>query len=100
MKLSALALSYGLPHRTLEAVLGELGSIILGSVLRTAVRVVDAPCGRSAHCDGGSKCSKRQTCIDPFADRIPDNSPSPGVQDRGKIDKAGRDHDVGDVGDP
>ena len=29
----------------------------------------------AARRDGGSKCGKRQTCIDPLADRIADNSP-------------------------
>src|SRR5438067_6923617 len=62
-------------HRTLEAVLGELGAVILSSVLRTAIGVMDAPWWRSAHRDGGSECGKRQTCIDPLADRIADNSP-------------------------
>src|SRR2546430_12104722 len=62
-------------HRTVETVFGELGAIILGSVLRTAVGVMDAPCWRSARRDGGSKCGKRQTCINPLADRIADNSP-------------------------
>ena len=62
-------------HRTLEAVLGELGAVILGSVLRTAIRVMDTPWWRAARRDGGSECGKCQTCIDPLADRIADNSP-------------------------
>ena len=62
-------------HRTLEAVLGELGAVILSSVLRTAIGVMDAPWWRAARRDGGSECGKRQTCIDPLADRIADNSP-------------------------
>jgi hypothetical protein len=35
----------------------------------------DAPWWRAARRDGGSECGKRQTCIDPLADRIA-NSPS------------------------
>src|SRR5713226_5540158 len=41
-------------HRPLEAVLGKLGTVIFGSVLRTAIGVVDTPWWRSARCDGGS----------------------------------------------
>src|SRR5260370_32981690 len=62
--------------------LGELGAVIFGSVLRTAVGVMDAPRWRSARRGGGSKGRKRQTCIDPLTDRIADNSPRPSVQDR------------------
>src|SRR4029453_4540187 len=69
-------------HRTLEAVLGELGAVILGSVLRTAIGVMDAPWWRSARRDGGSECGKRQTCIDPLADRIADSSSLRGAEDR------------------
>jgi hypothetical protein len=56
-------------------VLDELGAVIFGSVLRTTVGVMDAPRWWSARLDGGSKGRKRQTCIDPLADRIADNSP-------------------------
>ena len=62
-------------HRTGEAVLDERGAVIFGSVLRTTVGVMDAPRWWSARLDGGSKGRKRQTCIDPLADRIADNSP-------------------------
>src|ERR1700739_1501810 len=62
-------------HRTLEAVLGKLGTIIFGGILRTAVGMMDAPWCRLACCDGGAQCGKRQTCIDPLADCIADNSP-------------------------
>src|SRR4051794_388333 len=82
-------------HRTVEAVLGELGAVVFGSVLRTAVGVMDATCWRSARRDGGPECGKRQTRIDPPADRIANNSPGPGVQDRSEINETGRDRDIG-----
>src|SRR5215471_6148155 len=61
-------------HRTPEAVLGKLGAIIFGGVLRTPVGVMDAAWWRLACRDGGAQCGKRQTCIDPLADRIADNA--------------------------
>src|ERR1700686_721157 len=64
-------------HRTLEAVLGKLGAIIFGGIVRTAIGVMDAPSRRPARGDGGSQRSQRQTYIDPLADRLADNSPGP-----------------------
>jgi len=55
-------------------VLGKLGAIIVGGILRTAVGVMDAACWRLACRDGGAQRGKRQTYIDPLADRIADNS--------------------------
>src|ERR1700756_5078867 len=75
-------------HRTLEAVLGKLGAIIFSGILRTPVGVMDAPWRRLARRDGSAQRGKRQTCIDPLADRIADNSPSPGIQDRRKVNEA------------
>jgi hypothetical protein len=57
-------------HRTPEAVLGKLGAIIFGGILRTAVGVMDAAWWRLACRDGGAQCGKRQTYIDPLAVRI------------------------------
>src|SRR6266699_3552545 len=57
-------------HRPLQAVLGKLGAVIFGSVLRTAIGVMDASWRWSARRDGGSEGGKRQTCINPLADGI------------------------------
>jgi hypothetical protein len=46
---------------------------------------MDASCWRSARHDGGSKCGKRQTCIDPLADRI-DQKLMAGVTHAAQID--------------
>src|SRR5215469_13480226 len=62
-------------HRTPQAVLGKLGAIIVGGILRTAVGVMNASWWRLACRDGSAQCGKRQTYIDPLADRIADNSP-------------------------
>src|SRR5215471_10555795 len=61
-------------HRTPEAVLGKLGAIIVGGILRTPVGVMDAAWWRLACRDGGAQGGKRQTYIDALADRIADNT--------------------------
>jgi len=61
-------------HRTLKAMLGKLGAIVIGGILRTTVGVMDAAWWRLARRNGGAQCGKRQTYIDPLADRIADNA--------------------------
>jgi len=54
--------------------LGKLGAIVIGGILRTTVGVMDAAWWRLARRNGGAQCGKRQTYIDPLADRIADNA--------------------------
>ena len=97
MKLSALAAP---PHRTLEAVLPQLATVILGSILRAAIGMVDAPVGRLPGRDGGSERRKCQASIDTPADGVADDAARPGVEDGSEVDEAHRNGDVGDVGNP
>ena len=79
---------------------GEDIAVDLGSVLRTAVRVVNAafrwpPCTDSRL----QRCS-RKAGIDRAADRIANNAARPGIQDGRQIDEARRNGDVGNIRDP
>ena len=79
---------------------GEDIAVDLGSVLRTAIRVVNAafrwpPCSDSRL----QRCS-RKAGIDRAADRIANNAARPGIQDGRQIDEARRNGDVGNIRDP
>ena len=58
------------------------------------------PGGGLRRSDGGLERGERQPGVDRAADRVADHPARPGVEDDGEIDEAGRDGDIGDVGDP
>ena len=99
MKLSALALSYGLP-RADEAVDGQQVAIALRCILRAAVGMMPAARRRLSLLDCGFQGRHRQSGVDRATDRTADDAARPGVEDHGDVDEADRDRDIGDVGDP
>ena len=103
MKLSALALSYGLPRRPIEPTRpcrSRAQPIGLRGILRPAVRVMKAAGRRPAVLDCGVQSGERQPDIDGSADGVADNATRPGVENHGDINEAHGDSDVSDVGDP
>jgi hypothetical protein len=62
--------------------------------------MVDAALGRHAAFDCRPERRQRQAGIDTSADGIADHAARPGIENGRQIDEAGRDGDVGDVGDP
>ena len=80
--------------------LGKQSAVDLGGVLRASVGVVHAAQRRSTSTEGGLEGRQRQSGVDRTADRIADHPARPGIEDGGEIDEAGRDRDVGEVGDP
>ena len=102
MKLSALALSYGLPRRPIEptrhACRGPADR--LARHIAPAVRVMKAAGRRPAVLDCGVQSGERQPDIDGSADGVADNATRPGVENHGDINEAHGDSDVSDVGDP
>src|SRR6266571_4430486 len=102
MKLSALALSKDSRAAPLtpKPVFGQLGTIVIGGILRAAIRVMDAPRRRSTRSYSGSQRCKRQPCIDAPTNCIANYTARPGIEDRGEIHEAPCDRDVGDIGHP
>ena len=78
----------------------ELGSVVLGSILRAAIGVMDAPLRRLASGSRRSECGQSEPRVDVPANRIADDAPRPGIDNGRQIDEADRDGDVSDVGDP
>ena len=62
--------------------------------------MMDAALGRLPALDGRPERRQRQAGVDAAADGVADDAARPGVEDGRQIDEAGRDGDVGDVGDP
>ena len=67
-------------HRALEAVLIELGAVVLGSILRAAIGMMDAADGRLSIGDGRFEGGERQASIDTPADGIANHATRPGVE--------------------
>ena len=78
----------------------ELGAVVLGSILRAAIGMMDAALGRLPAGDGRSERREREPRIDAPADGVADHAARPGIENGCQIDEADRDGDVGDVGDP
>jgi hypothetical protein len=78
----------------------EFGTTVLGSILRAGIGMMDSTLWRLPAFDCSSKRGQRETGIDTSTDGIADHAPRPGVEHGREIDKASRDGDVGDVGDP
>jgi hypothetical protein len=51
--------------------------------------------GGLATVNGGFECGDREPRVDRVADRIPDDETRPGVENRGQIDEAAGDRDIG-----
>ena len=86
-------------HRADQAVLAEQGSVSLGGVLLT-VRVVDASGWRVAALDRRCQRGKSEPRVDPPAERVAYDAARPRIHDRGQVEEAAEDADVGQVGDP
>jgi len=69
-------------------------------ILRTAIRVVNAPLRRIAFADRRLKRRDRQTRINRAADRIAHHAARPRIEDHGQVHEARLDRNVGYVGDP
>ena len=78
----------------------EFGAVVLGSILRAAIGMMDAALGRLPALDSRPERRQRQAGIDASTDGIADHASRPGIENGGQIDEAGRDGDVSDVGDP
>src|SRR5580658_9635707 len=81
-------------HRADQAVTKQGFPIALRSVLRTAVRVMDATWWRLSSLDRDVKRGKREANVDRAADCIADHPSRPSVEDHRDIDKAIDDGDV------
>ena len=78
----------------------EQGAVGLGGVLRTSIRMVDASGWRVAAFDRRCQRGKSEPGIDPPADRVACDAARPRIHDRGQIDEAAEDRDIGQIGDP
>ena len=87
-------------HGSFDAVLGKVVAVDLGSVLGSAIGMMDAARRRLPLLDRDGQGSERQTRIDGAADGIANNEPGPCIQNDGDINEAAHDGDVGDIGDP
>ena len=80
--------------------IAEQGPIGLSGVLRAPVGVVDAADRRVAVLDRRRECRKGEPGIDPSAERVTHDASRPRIHDRGQVDEAAEDGDVGQIGDP
>ena len=93
----AIALS---AHRHLEAMLAQDLLIVVRTILRSTVRMMDAALGRCPECDGHLQRPDRQVTFHPVADRPADHAAGMQVQDHGQIQPAFARPDIADVTSP
>ena len=87
-------------HGTDQTMVGEDIAVDLGSVLRAAIRVVNAAFRWPPYSDSRLQRRNGKTSIDRAADRIANDAARPGIKDYRQIDEARRNADVGDIRDP
>ena len=87
-------------HRADQAMFAEQGTVGLGGVLRTSIRMVDASGWRVAAFDRRRQRRKSEPCVDPSADRVAHDAARPCIHDRSQVDEAAEDRDIGQIGDP
>ena len=76
---------------------GEDVAVGLGSVLRTAIRVMNAAFGRLPCSDSRLQRRNGNAGINRAANRIANDAARPGVKDCRQIDEARRNGDVGNI---
>ena len=79
---------------------GEDVAVDLGSVLRAAIRVVNAAFRRLPCLQSCVQSRNGKAGIDRTADRIANDAARPGIEDCRQIDEARRNGDVGNIRDP
>ena len=81
-----------------KAVFGKQRAIRLGSILGSAIGMVDAAFRWQAAPDGRLQGGNRNTRIHRSADGVANHLARPGIQDSGEIDEPARNGDVGQIG--
>ena len=87
-------------HRNLEAVFAQQLLIVVGTVLRSAIRVMDAAPWRPADRDRHVQGPQGQILLQAVADGPADHAPREKVNDHGKINPSLPRPDIGDVACP
>jgi hypothetical protein len=88
------------PHGTDEAVVGEDIAVGFGSVLRPAIRVMNAALRRLPYAQSRLQRRNGNAGIDRAADRVANDAARPGIKECCQIDEARRDGDVSDIRHP
>ena len=84
-------------HRNLEPVLAQQLLIVVGTVLRSAICVVDAAGWRPSNCDRHVQCPERQILLHAVADGPADHSARKQINDYSQINPPLPRPDIGDV---
>ena len=71
----------------------QLGAIVLGSILRATIGMMDATLWWLPAGDRSSERRQREGGIDTSANGVSHNAPRPSIEYGGEIDEAGRDRD-------
>ena len=87
-------------HRDLEAMLGKTLLILVGTILRPAIRVVNAVLGRLSQCHGHVQCLDCQIPFHAITDSPADDAAGVQIKDDSQIEPALTGPDVADVSGP